>query len=242
MIWALPRAQGPGPTSGAPTCSTAARRSTTPTPAPTAGTSPSARSSRSSTPQLLDGLGPRPDADLPAQHDRRRAGRSCGSGSPRRSRTRTRDEWAAVFEGTDACVDAGARAAARSPTHPHLAARGTIVAPGRRRRRPRPAPRFSPHARDAARSRRRSRRTSRRCSRTGRADPANDGTRHPGRGDGVQRVLRQADGVSSTSRLRVRFGSTGMPGPVVVATMTFFRYRPLAADGLARRTSSSAAP
>ena len=36
-------------------------------------------------------------------------------------------------------------------------------------------------------------------------------------------ALRQADGVSSTSRLRVRFGSTGMPGPVVVETVTFFR-------------------
>ena len=46
---------------------------------------------------------------------------------------------------------------------------------------------------------------------------------------------------SSTSMLRVRFGSTGMPGPIVVETVTFFRYRPLADDGLARRTSSSAA-
>src|SRR3954452_3049071 len=46
---------------------------------------------------------------------------------------------------------------------------------------------------------------------------------------------------SSTVRLRVRFGSTGMPGPMVVETVTFFRYRPLAADGLARSTSSSAA-
>jgi hypothetical protein len=46
----------------------------------------------------------------------------------------------------------------------------------------------------------------------------------PREGDGA-RVGRfaQADGVSSTSRLRVRFGSTGMPGPVVVETVTFFR-------------------
>ena len=35
--------------------------------------------------------------------------------------------------------------------------------------------------------------------------------------------LPQAVAVSSTSRLRVRFGSTGMPGPMVVETVTFFR-------------------
>src|ERR1700736_5111266 len=29
----------------------------------------------------------------------------------------------------------------------------------------------------------------------------------------------------SVSRLRVRFGSTGMPGPMVVVKVTFFRYR-----------------
>jgi hypothetical protein len=32
-------------------------------------------------------------------------------------------------------------------------------------------------------------------------------------------------------------GSTGMPGPVVVETTTFFRYRPFDDDGLARRIS-----
>jgi len=57
---------------------------------------------------------------------------------------------------------------------------------------------------------------------------------------GEDRVLSQAVG-SSTSMLRVRFGSTGIPGPMVVETVTFFRYRPLAEDGLARRTSSRAA-
>jgi hypothetical protein len=35
-------------------------------------------------------------------------------------------------------------------------------------------------------------------------------------------VVRQTDAVSSTSRLRVRFGSTGMPGPMVVEIVTFF--------------------
>ena len=53
---------------------------------------------------------------------------------------------------------------------------------------------------------------------------------------------RQAETASSsTVRLRVRFGSTGMPGPIVVATVAFFTYRPLAADGLSRSTSSMAA-
>jgi large subunit ribosomal protein L1 len=37
------------------------------------------------------------------------------------------------------------------------------------------------------------------------------------------------------------FGSTGTPGPMVVVTVTFLRYVPLAADGLARRTSSRTA-
>ena len=52
---------------------------------------------------------------------------------------------------------------------------------------------------------------------------------------------RQPATASSPSRLRVWVGSTGMPGPMVVAKNTFFRYRPLAADGLARSTSSRAA-
>src|SRR5688572_4762410 len=53
-------------------------------------------------------------------------------------------------------------------------------------------------------------------------------------------AVAQAVG-SSTSMLRVRFGSTGMPGPMVVETVTFLRYRPLAEEGLARSTSSRAA-
>ena len=32
-----------------------------------------------------------------------------------------------------------------------------------------------------------------------------------------------AQAVASSSRLRVRFGSTGMPGPMVVVKVTFFR-------------------
>lgn len=41
---------------------------------------------------------------------------------------RTRDEWAALFEGTDACV-APVLGFGEASAHPHLAARGTLVAP-----------------------------------------------------------------------------------------------------------------
>jgi alpha-methylacyl-CoA racemase len=41
-------------------------------------------------------------------------------------RTRTRDEWCEVFEGTDACV-APVLAPGEVPSHPHTAARGTVV-------------------------------------------------------------------------------------------------------------------
>ena len=46
---------------------------------------------------------------------------------------------------------------------------------------------------------------------------------------------------SSSVKPRVLLGSTGMPGPIVVANVTFFRYRPLAAAGLSLITSSRAA-
>ena len=83
------------------------------------------------------GLGSEP---LPAQHDR--------AGWPLLRdrfaavfRTKTRDEWSALFAGTDACV-APVLTLAEAPAHPHNAARGTFVRvdgvtqPG-------PAPRFS---------------------------------------------------------------------------------------------------
>jgi alpha-methylacyl-CoA racemase len=55
--------------------------------------------------------------------------------------TRTRDEWAALFEGTDACV-APVLEMSEAPSHPHLAARGTFAAVGGVVQ-PAPAPRFS---------------------------------------------------------------------------------------------------
>ncbi|PWE33595.1 CoA transferase [Maritimibacter sp. 55A14] len=71
------------------------------------------------------GLG---DADLPPQHDR--------AGWPHlRARlaevfaTKTRDEWAALLEGTDACA-APVLSLAEARHHPHNAARGSFPAPG----------------------------------------------------------------------------------------------------------------
>ena len=58
-----------------------------------------------------------------------------------RFKTRTRDEWTAVFEGTDACV-APVLSLREAPHHPHLAARGTFIDHGGITQ-PAPAPRFS---------------------------------------------------------------------------------------------------
>jgi alpha-methylacyl-CoA racemase len=80
------------------------------------------------------------DVDPDRQHDR--------STWPRlrellreRFAQRTRDEWASVFEGTDACV-APVLSLGEASSHPHLAARGSIsVRHGILQ--PAPAPRFS---------------------------------------------------------------------------------------------------
>ncbi len=56
-------------------------------------------------------------------------------------RTRSRDEWCALLEGTDACV-APVLTLGEAPSHPHLAARGTYVEVGGVVQ-PAPAPRFS---------------------------------------------------------------------------------------------------
>ncbi|MER7953208.1 CaiB/BaiF CoA-transferase family protein [Streptomyces sp. NPDC096030] len=58
-----------------------------------------------------------------------------------RFRTRTRDEWTAVFDGTDACV-APVLSLREAPAHPHLAARATFVEHAGQTQ-PAPAPRFS---------------------------------------------------------------------------------------------------
>jgi alpha-methylacyl-CoA racemase len=56
-------------------------------------------------------------------------------------RSRTRDEWTAVFEGSDACV-APVLSYAEARDHPHLRARGTYVE-SHGVVQPAPAPRFS---------------------------------------------------------------------------------------------------
>jgi alpha-methylacyl-CoA racemase len=55
--------------------------------------------------------------------------------------TRTRDEWTAIFDGTDACV-APVLSMNEAPHHPHNAARSTFVEQGGITQ-PAPAPRFS---------------------------------------------------------------------------------------------------
>lgn len=55
--------------------------------------------------------------------------------------SRSRDEWVAVFDGTDACV-APVLSFAEVPGHPHIAARGTVITVGRVPQAA-PAPRFS---------------------------------------------------------------------------------------------------
>jgi alpha-methylacyl-CoA racemase len=76
---------------------------------------------------LLDGLG-LAEAGLPAQHDR--------SGWPvlrerfaAAFRQRSRDEWAELFAGTDACV-APVLSLGEAPGHPHNLARGTFTEVG----------------------------------------------------------------------------------------------------------------
>jgi alpha-methylacyl-CoA racemase len=93
---------------------------------------------------LLDGLG-LADADLPERSDpagwpvlRQRFTEVFAS--------RSRDEWVAVFDGTDACV-APVLSFAEVPDHPHIAARGTIVTVGGVPQAA-PAPRFSRTAPD----------------------------------------------------------------------------------------------
>jgi alpha-methylacyl-CoA racemase len=88
---------------------------------------------------LLAGLG-LADADLPGQHDR-----DAWPGLKARFAevfaTRSRDEWAEAFAGTDACVTP-VLAFGEVAAHPHVSARGTIVDPGGVSQAA-PAPRFS---------------------------------------------------------------------------------------------------
>lgn len=74
---------------------------------------------------------------LPGQYDDWPATRAAFTAA---FATRTREEWAAVFAGTDACVTP-VLSLAEAPDDPHLAARRTLVREGAMVR-PAPAPRF----------------------------------------------------------------------------------------------------
>lgn len=76
-----------------------------------------------------------PDRDDPANL------RAIREALTARFKERTQAEWGEVFDGTDACV-APVVPLADAPAHPHLAARGTFVAPDGVTQ-PAPAPRFS---------------------------------------------------------------------------------------------------
>lgn len=86
---------------------------------------------------LLDGLGLDP-ATLPQQMDKARWP-ELRAALAERIVTRTRDEWAAIFDGVDACVTPVLELG-EVPTDLHLAARGTFDASTGL---PQPAPRFS---------------------------------------------------------------------------------------------------
>jgi alpha-methylacyl-CoA racemase len=88
---------------------------------------------------LLEGLG-LSEADLPAQDDRE-GWPALRQRFAARFATKTRDEWAEVFTGTDACVTP-VLSFAEAPAHPQLAARATLRETGGIMQ-PAPAPRFS---------------------------------------------------------------------------------------------------
>jgi alpha-methylacyl-CoA racemase len=88
---------------------------------------------------MLEGLG-LTGADLPGQHDREQWP-ALKARFAEVFATRSRDEWAEVFAGTDACVTP-VLAFGEVAAHPHLAARSTIVDPGGVAQAA-PAPRFS---------------------------------------------------------------------------------------------------
>ena len=89
--------------------------------------------------ELIRVLGLDP-AILPKQHDRRNWP-SLRAAIAASFRTKTRDEWCALMEGTDICF-APVLSLDEAPRHPHMAARQTFVAPDGVTQ-PAPAPRFS---------------------------------------------------------------------------------------------------
>jgi alpha-methylacyl-CoA racemase len=90
--------------------------------------------------QLLEKLGLDP-AELPAQYDESRWP-ELRERLAEVFRTRTRDEWTELLEGTDVCY-APVLSFAEAPEHPHNAARGSFVDVPGSIRQLRPAPRLS---------------------------------------------------------------------------------------------------
>jgi alpha-methylacyl-CoA racemase len=89
--------------------------------------------------ELVQKLGLDP-AILPKQHDRRRWP-SLQAAIAATFRTKTRDEWCAIMEGSDICF-APVLSLEEAPKHAHMAARQSFVAPDGVTQ-PAPAPRFS---------------------------------------------------------------------------------------------------
>jgi len=89
--------------------------------------------------QLLTGLGLSDDPDLPAQYDRERWP-ELRQRLAAAFKERTRDEWTALFEPTDACV-APVLSPWEAHLHPHNAARSVFTETAGVRQ-PAPAPRF----------------------------------------------------------------------------------------------------
>ncbi|MGP4092614.1 CoA transferase, partial [Streptomyces sp. KR55] len=89
--------------------------------------------------QLLDGLGLSGDASLPGQWEKERW-EELRERFAAVFRTRTRDAWAEVFSGTDACT-APVLSLTEAPHHPHIAGRGTFLDRDGHPE-PAPAPRF----------------------------------------------------------------------------------------------------
>ena len=128
------------PAASARTCSTAARPSTTSTRPPTAKFVTVAPIEPRFYAQLLEKLGLDP-ADLPDQYDESRWP-ELRERLAEVFRTRTRDEWTELLEGTDVCF-APVLSFAEAPEHPHNKARGSFVDIDGSIRQLRPAPRLS---------------------------------------------------------------------------------------------------
>ena len=90
--------------------------------------------------ELIRGLGLEGDASLPGQNSRD-DWPALKERFAALFKSKTRDEWSAVFDGTDACV-VPVLSPWEAPSHPHNVARSTFVSVGGAVQ-PAPAPRFS---------------------------------------------------------------------------------------------------